>query len=168
MVLIWEMSFWTQLAPSRRSVCVKYIISFFFWIKKKKVFPLCLVPGGHLYLRSYFRDLQSSLARVLHVEGCPAVGSCWGFNSIHSSWINSGLFCLYFTHFSPVPPYPFSSITPSCLDSRSSPPLAWGFLWNVWNDSREIFQIINKLSVRSTAMHLKLFFSMTIKMLLYA
>ena len=168
MVLIWEMSFWTQLAPSRRSVCVKYIISFFFWIKKKKCFPCVWFLVG-IYIS------------VLTLETCKVhwqdsytwrAARLWALAEaliqfiLH--WINSGLFCLYFTHFSPVPPYPFSSITPSCLDSRSSPPLAWGFLWNVWNDSKEIFQIINKISVIRTAMHLKLFFSVTIKMLLYA
>lgn len=70
-------------------------------LKKKKVFSLCLVPGGHLYLRSYFRDLQSSLARFLHVEGCPAVGSCWGFNSIHSSLNQFWSFLFVFHTFLP-------------------------------------------------------------------
>lgn len=77
MVLIWEMSFWTQLAPYRRSVRVKYIISFFFWIFLKKCVSLCLVSGGHLYLLSSFGDSckvhwqDSSMWRA----ACEAAGS---------------------------------------------------------------------------------------------
>lgn len=85
MVLIWEMSFWTQLALYRWSVRVKHIISFFFWIEKKK--SVFLVSGFFLvgiYIsvltletcKVHWQDSQTRRRPVLLV----ALTACFKFN----------------------------------------------------------------------------------------
>lgn len=77
--------------------------------------------------------------------------------------------CVYFTHFSPVPPYPFSSITP-CILFLLLPLFIFArqikknshevFLCNFWgNDSKGIFQNISKILVMSTAITFQTIFS---------
>lgn len=173
MVLIWEMSFWTHLAPYRRSVCVKYIISFFFWIKKKTVFPCVWFLVGIYISFPPLETLAKFTDKILPCGELPVRLQALAATSIQFilHWTNSDLFLFVFHPFLSCSTLPFllynslhslSSPCPLFIFARQIKKMAWSFLCNLWNDSKEIFQNISKISVISTAMHFKLFFFPTV------
>lgn len=140
MVLIWEMSFWTQLAPYRRSVRVKYIISFFFWIFLKKV---CFLVSGFwwAFISPFllWRLLQSSLTRFFHVEGC-----LWGCRlSLRLHWIDSDFFVCVFHPFLSCSTLPF--LLYNSLHSLSSPCPLFIFARQIKKKWHEVFFAIYEM-----------------------
>ena len=121
MVLIWEMSFWTHLAPYRRSVCVKYIISFFFWIKKKTVFPCVWFLVGIYISFPPLETLAKFTDKILPCGELPVRLQALAATSIQFilHWTNSDLFLFVFHPFLSCSTLPF--LLYNSLHSLSSP-----------------------------------------------